>query len=403
LQEIADVPRPKILIVASWYPTAASPVGGIFIQHQARVLARQYEVAVLAPRVVGWREMLQRKLGAPSQFETEDGLLVCRERVLAPVPRAPALTYRRWLPAAEKGFFKLLARWGKPDLIHAQVVLPGGLAAVRFGKKQAIPVVLTEHSSPFSMHLKTAALRRWVRETLPQVDRLIAVSPALAQQIHSFDNSLAIHLLGNVVNTDFFLPAQNENPQSTKTTTRFLSVGLLTKQKGINFLLLAAQQLVQRAITDFELIIGGDGPERSNLTRLAQSLGLADHCRFLGLLTPAEVRFQMQQCDAVVMPSLHETFCLVLGEAMACGKPVIATRCGGPEFVVTPETGILVDVANPQALANGMSDFILGKVKFNSQHVRQSVVERFGEEAFLRQISAVYDQVWSKKNNRLTV
>jgi L-malate glycosyltransferase len=390
------VSRPKILIVASWYPTAASPVGGIFIQHQARVLSRQYEVAVLAPRVVGWREILQRRLGAPSQFHTEDGLLVCRERVLAPVPRAPALTYRRWLPAAEKGFSKLLAHWGKPDLIHAQVVLPGGLAAVRFGKKQAIPVVLTEHSSPFSMHLKTVTLQRWVRETLAQVDRLVAVSPALAQQIHAFNDSLAIHLLGNVVNTDFFVPAPNESRQSTKMVTRFLSVGLLTKQKGINFLLHAAQQLVQRGITAFELIIGGDGPERSNLARLAQSLGLADRCRFLGLLTPAEVKFQMQQCDAVVMPSLHETFCLVLGEAMACGKPVIATRCGGPEFVVTPETGILVDVANPEALANTLADFIDGRFKYDAPSVRHSVVERFGETAFLKNISALYEAVWAK-------
>ena len=381
--------RQKILIIASWYPSASSPVSGVFVQDQAQALSKKYDVAVLAPRLVGWREILRGKIGAPSQFNTEENLLVCRERVLAPVPRAPTLAYRRWLPAAEKSFLKLLARWGKPDLMHAHVVLPAGLAAVRMGKQHAIPVVLTEHTSPFSAHLKTSILRRWVSETLAQVDRVIAVSPALAQQIHAFVDGIKICVIGNLIKTDFFIPAKNAEHE----ITRFLSVGLLTEQKGIEFLLQAAQRLVQRGITTFELVIGGDGPERARLERLTRSFGLANRCRFVGLLARAQVKHWMQHCDVFVLPSLHETFGLVLAEAMSCGKPVIATRCGGPEFVVTPATGVLIEPANPETLANTMEDFIHKRLQYDPQRVRDSVVERFSETAFLKNIAEVYEQV----------
>ena len=102
----------------------------------------------------------------------------------------------------------------------------------------------------------------------------------------------------------------------------------------------------------------------------------------------------MQNCDVFVLSSLHETFGVVVGEAMACGKPVISTRCGGPEFVVNEETGVLVDVAKPQALADAMADFISDRVSFDPQAVRTSVVNRFSPEVFVRNVSAVYEQLW---------
>jgi glycosyltransferase involved in cell wall biosynthesis len=88
---------------------------------------------------------------------------------------------------------------------------------------------------------------------------------------------------------------------------------------------------------------------------------------------------------------LGETFGVVLLEAMLCGKPVIATRCGGPEDLVTPETGVLVDVANSAALANAMNDLLENQNKFNPQEVRKSAIERYGQTTFLHKIAQIYD------------
>jgi glycosyltransferase involved in cell wall biosynthesis len=147
-------------------------------------------------------------------------------------------------------------------------------------------------------------------------------------------------------------------------------------------------------LNSFELVLGGDGPDRQKLEQLAQSLNVSKYLHFLGGLNREQVRDRMQKCDVFVLSSLHETFGVVVGEAMACGKPVISTRCGGPEFIVNEENGVLVDVADPQALAGAMADFIEERVSFDPQKVRASVVDRFSPEAFVRNITAVYDRLW---------
>ncbi len=86
---------------------------------------------------------------------------------------------------------------------------------------------------------------------------------------------------------------------------------------------------------------------------------------------------------------------VVLGEAMACGKPVISTRCGGPEFIVTSETGVLVDVADPVALAASMIEFISGRLTFDAERIRQSAHHRFGPEVIMHNISSIYEQIWA--------
>jgi glycosyltransferase involved in cell wall biosynthesis len=69
---------------------------------------------------------------------------------------------------------------------------------------------------------------------------------------------------------------------------------------------------------------------------------------------------------------------------------VISTRCGGPEFVVTQETGLLVEPADPQGLADAMGEFMSGRVQFDPATIRRSISRRFGEEAFLASINDIY-------------
>ena len=387
----------KILIIPTWYPSRANPVSGIFIQSQAVALAREYNVAVLVPELVGWRHVLAGKLPRQPKFEQYAGLPIYRERAFAWIPRARSRSYTSYLRAARRGLERVLSIWGRPDLIHAHVVLPAGWAATQLRKHYPIPLVLTEHSSPFAMHLQTVFHRRLVQETLAQVDRLITVSPDLAQQIREFQPIVKTIDIGEIINTDFFTPSGIDELPSSTSRTRFLMVALLSKQKGLTCLLEAIRLLVQRGLTPFEVIVGGDGPERHSVESAARVLGLADRLRFLGQLSPTEVRHWMQRCDVFVLPSLHETFGVVLGEAMACGKPVIATRCGGPEWIVTPDTGRLIDKADPTALAGAMADFIEGRAVYNPATIRQRIVERFGEQAFLRQVSAVYEEIWAQR------
>lgn len=388
--------RRKILFIPSWYPSDADPVAGVFIKEQAEALSTRYDVAVLIPKMSSWRDSFKPNANEVSQVNSDSPVPVYYESARPLIPHGPQrIDYHTFERAAHAGFKKLLAEFGKPDVIHTHVVLPAGWSALKLGQRYSIPVVLTEHSSPFSMHLDTEVKRGLVKRTLNGVNQVVAISPALADQLTSFEPNLQLKIIGELVSTEFFVPSTNGNqPHRDNSTLRFFVVGRFVEQKGLSYLLRAVEQLQKKETRSFELMLGGDGPDRAELERLARDLEITDKCKFLGRLDRAQVREWMNKSDVFVLSSLHETFGVVVGEAMACGKPVISTRCGGPEFIVTKENGVLVDVASPESLAGAMSEFLNGRVSFDPQSVRRSVVERFGVEAFLRNITAVYESVW---------
>ena len=386
--------RKKILFVPSWYPDDKDPISGVFIEEQAVALSREFDVAVLIPGMAAWRNIAKSDATDRSVTKLQAGLRVYREFARPLIPHGPESTvYATYVRAAEKGFKKLVKEWGTPDLIHSHVVLPAGWSALKLSRRYNIPIVLTEHSGPFSMHLGTELSRRLARETLKGVNQVIAISPALADQLREFEPGLNIEIIGESVRTDFFIPADRVDKENAKGKSFFVAARL-SEEKGLNHLLEAVHLLLRGGLNSFELVIGGDGRERLKLENLAKTLGVNEHCRFLGALNREQVRDRMQQCDVFVLPSLHETFGVVLGEAMACGKPVISTRCGGPEFVVNEETGVLVDVGKPRQMADAMADFISGRVAFDPEAVRNSVVSRFSPEVFVRNATAVYERVW---------
>jgi glycosyltransferase involved in cell wall biosynthesis len=386
--------KKKVLFVPSWYPSENDAISGVFIEEQAVALSQHFDVAVLIPQMAAWRNVLKSNAPDKSVRKQRSGLPVFHEFARPLIPHGPESTdFQTFARAARKGYRRVVAEWGTPDVIHAHVVLPAGWAALGLAKLHGIPIVLTEHSSPFSMHLETELSRRLARESLRGANQVVAISPALATQLREFEPELKIEVIGESVRTDFFVPANGAANGSTRGKTFFIAARL-AEQKGLEYLIKAVHLMVEKHVNGMRLVIGGDGPDREKLQQMVQTLGLERHCRFLGALSREQVREHMQNCDVFVLSSLHETFGVVVGEAMACGKPVISTRCGGPEFFVNEQNGVLVDVANSEALAAAMEDFIADRVSFDPQTVRTSIVNRFSPQAFVRNITKVYERFW---------
>lgn len=145
-------------------------------------------------------------------------------------------------------------------------------------------------------------------------------------------------------------PAGNQGPGRP---ARFLFVGRLVPAKGVDLLLesfaRAAAQVPAR------LDIAGDGPERARLAAQARRLGCADLVTFHGWLKPAECARQMRACDVFVSASLEESGGIAVLEAMASGRPVIATAWGGHLDTVDHTAGVLVDVSSQAALVEGLA------------------------------------------------
>lgn len=383
----------RILIVTPWYPGGRVPYRGVFVQDQAAILSRKYEVAVLVPGTVGLAEGIRRREGGGLQVDREENITVFRASGVYPLWPYAWVEPLFFVLTARRAYNRLRESWGRPDIVHAHVAVPGGWVGSLIAGQEKIPCVLTIHSRTCSVEL-TGAARRRACKTLTSVSHVIAVSPALAEELRQAAPAVKPEVIGNVVRTEFFTPEPSPRPRRGS-MRRFLCVATLARGKHIRCLIEAAALLERRGIHAYEVTVAGDGPERKGLVDLAEKLGISNRFSFVGMLDRETVRTWMRWCDVFVLPSLAETFGLVLAEAMSCGKPVIATRCGGPEYVVDAKTGILVQKGSERSLADAMEKFVRGRASFDAGAIRKSVVERFGEDAFLHRISALYDEVLS--------
>lgn len=128
-------------------------------------------------------------------------------------------------------------------------------------------------------------------------------------------------------------------------------------EKGVEAFVQAAAIVVSRGVDAVFLQVGG-GPLVEALQRLAASLGLHDRMRFLGVRN--DVPEILAACDLTVLPSLSEAAGFAAMESLAAGKPVVASRVGGiPELVTDGESGLLVEPANPLALAEAITCLLL--------------------------------------------
>jgi L-malate glycosyltransferase len=105
----------------------------------------------------------------------------------------------------------------------------------------------------------------------------------------------------------------------------------------------------------------------------------------------------MRNCDFFVQPSLQETFGVVYIEAMACGKPVIATNAGGPEEIVSDETGILVPPEDVEALKEAINYMLDNHANYCSEKIAAYARERFSYETVGKLLDKVYESVLSLK------
>src|SRR5258708_4974078 len=131
------------------------------------------------------------------------------------------------------------------------------------------------------------------------------------------------------------------------------SAGRLARQKGFEYLIRAAENLVSRLDRPFGVVIGGEGELRTSLEGLCRNLRVEQRVTFLGFRK--DLGNLLSAADLVVLPSLWEGLSIALLEAMAAGKPIVTTRIGSNmEVVRNEETALLVEPGNVQGLVDSI-------------------------------------------------
>lgn len=274
------------------------------------------------------------------------------------------------------------------DVIHAHAAFPAGLLAMELASELGIPYVVTAHSGEaLQARLERTRLgRRAFTKALSDAAATIAVSQALGSRLAEAGTP-PTDVIPNVVDEEFFGPA--EKSRATE-RPRVFTLARLVEGKGIVELLEATANLRTRGFP-LELRIGGDGPRRREWERHALARDLSDNVTFLGSLSREAVRDELQECSCFALASESETFGVVCVEALACGRPVVATRSGGPEEIVTHENGLLVPPRDAEALAAGLR-VVLGRA-YDTEAIREDAVRRFGSESVASALEAVYRRV----------
>ncbi len=289
----------------------------------------------------------------------------------------------RWAEQALALYGKYQSLRGRPDVIHAHDSIWAGYAAFLIHQRFGIPYVITEHSSNFRTQTLPAGADKLIGLAGDHAAHRIAVSEARAAAYRPYVSD-RIEIIPNVVDTAFFRPPDIPKDQATFS---FLAVGNLLEEKGFH-LLLTAFAAKFRNSDNAVLRIVGSGPERGRLERLGDSLGIKSKVEFLGHMNREGVRSAMQAASVLVLPSFQETFGVVLIEAMATGIPVISTRCGGPEEIVTAEAGLLVGPGDLQELESALVE--VRERVWDPSLIRLSADSRFASNVIAAALGQLY-------------
>ncbi|MFZ5939363.1 MAG: glycosyltransferase [Bacteroidota bacterium] len=344
--------RLRILVLPSWFP----PDGGEFFLEQAENLCSEStRVHILVNRLTGITSGVRAFAGAKKITLQQEGCVRIFRSGTRKWPRTERLNIRRWARRYLKLYKWYESKYGVPDVLIAHSAVWAGYAASGICENTGIPMILVEHRSRFA--LDSAEARKMIpswylpmlREAFARANTVVTVSSSLIPQIRSIQPELRAEPLTipNLVDTGFFtLPVQARSAEPYV----ILFVGLLEEVKGIDILLQAFSQLGP----DSRLRIAGRGSREKELKILTAKLGLEDRVVFLGQISREQVRDEMQNASVFVLPSHFEAFGVVLIEAMSTGCPLISTRSGGPEEIITRECGILVAPGNEMELRQAL-------------------------------------------------
>ncbi|MBM4399494.1 MAG: glycosyltransferase [Candidatus Cloacimonetes bacterium] len=381
-----------ILIYGHEFPNPIEPVRGLFIHRNLEYLAKDYDIKVVAPVpwFLNWRK--NRKAIIIPYKDTID----IDDRIID--------VYRPRYLLFPKNIFRLLIGWfeyiltfkaiksihmeWKIDLIHVNFAQPDGIAVRHICKRLEIPYIMTEHHGIIGHLLQSRCLRKQILNVYCDSAKTIVVSEFTKNQIEKYSShNFTCEVIPNGVQVErFTVKDKNTEPRN------LVYIGNLIHSKGIHILIIALSVLKEQNLR-YRLSVIGDGKYKDELVKLTKSLNVESYVTFFGAKSSKDIDRLLPEHDILILPSFVESFSIVLIEAMAAGLPVIATKCGGPELIVTEETGSLITPNSVNELVDALVNMIKNWDKYNPDNIRNYVSQRYDIRIVNDRISMLYKEV----------
>lgn len=378
-----------VLVVPSWYRSGGSAQLGSFFREQALALSKYGVNVIVADATLQGRDNILSKDMFRLRKFNDNGVITYSH--ITPALGATRTKFggiRKYQRNLKILLEYILDDGVDIDIIHAHSFFPAGYSALQLAREYGIPLIVTEHSGGIISNTLDEIKYSWLKETVEESDAFICVGNKLKESIIDLtETKRSIYVIPNMVSTLFHPINKSETNEFC-----FVSVGNLIHSKRFDLTLRAFAKSF--ACNDrVRLKIIGDGELKNKLISLACELGVNEKVDFLGRLQRESVAREMQKCDAFVLPSDFETFGVVYIEALASGLPVIATRNGGAEDIVTDKNGLLVDIDNVDQLTNAMKTLYNNISDFKKEELSKSCYAKFGEQSVCDRILDVYNSI----------
>lgn len=291
------------------------------------------------------------------------------------------------------------------DLLHVHYAIPHSVSALLARQMLAkrgrrLPFVTTLHGTDITLVGMDRCYLPITSHAIEESDGVTSISAYLKREtITHFAITHPIETIHNFVNVETYAPIADEAARATMRLryakpeeALLIHLSNFRPVKRVPDVIRIFAQIAQA--TPAQLLLAGDGPERSAAEWLAHDLGIHQRVHFLG--KQDSVNELLPLADLVLMPSELESFGLAALEAMACGVPAIATKVGGvPELIDDGVTGRLYPVGKVHAMAQGALELLGDRARLEAmrQAARQAAVERFSAAKIVPQYVRYYEQV----------
>lgn len=350
--------RKKLLVLSSTYPRWSDDSEPSFVHELSKRLAGTLDVTVLCPSARGACRVenmdsvkVVRYRYAPNAWET----LVHNGGIVGNIRAKPwkALLLPSFLLSQLFTTLWVCLRY-RPDVIHAHWLIPQGFVAalVSMCLRWKVPFLVTSHGTDLWSFNGSVFkfIKGWVARRASVVAVVSnAMKKELANQVGEVGNVVVAPMGVDLENC--FRPTTNE----LGSRCQIISVGRLVETKGVEYLIRALPELVQRFPRSSVLIVG-DGPDKTRLQGIAKKLGVLDHCEFAGKISHNELPNLYRSSSVFVAPFLQEGLGLVCIEALGCGCPVVASDIPALADIIEHSENIhLVPVRNSGAIADAIT------------------------------------------------
>jgi N-acetyl-alpha-D-glucosaminyl L-malate synthase BshA len=303
-----------------------------------------------------------------------------------------------------------VAEFNDLDLLHVHYAIPHSVSALLArqmmeSKGRRLPFVTTLHGTDITLVGLDRSYLPITKYSIEESDGVTAISSYLKEKtIESFGVTRDIEVVTNFVNCDVYAPYKDEGLRAEARAK------LATPDEAV-LMHLSNFRPVKRVVDvvkifakvakemPAQLILIGDGPDRSAAEWLAHDLGIQARVHFIG--KQERVNELLPLADLLLMPSVLESFGLAALEAMACKVPSIATRVGGvPELIDDGETGLLFEVGDVDGMAMGALGLLRDRERLNAMREagRRTAQKRFCASLVVPQYVKYYEKVLKSRS-----